>query len=139
MIKQACFEECQRGFHVKAFLDIRAKASIEKPQQKRQQEPKEGANEFTSTSVSHPELFENLKRWRMRKAEEFEQPAFFVLHQKCLIQIVEQLPSTLEELRRIKGIGKRKVKAFGDEIIDIIDQYCMEKDIKRDKPFKFTM
>lgn len=130
LIKQACFEQCQRGFNVKEFLDTRAKASIEKPQQK-QKEQKWSAKEFTSTAVSHPELFEQLKKWRMRKAEEFDQPAFFVLHQKCLIQIVEQLPKSLEELRRIKGIGKTKVKAFGDEIIDIINQYCVEKDIER--------
>ena len=129
LIKQACFEQCKRGFNVKEFLDTRAKASIEKPQQKHK-EQKGSAKEFTSTAISHPELFEQLKKWRMRKAEEFDQPAFFVMHQKCLIQIVEQLPKTPEELKRIKGIGKRKVKAFGDEIIDIINQYCVEKDIE---------
>jgi hypothetical protein len=130
LIKKACFEQCQRGFNVKEFLDTRAKASIEKPQQK-QKEQKESAKEYTSTNISHPELFEQLKKWRIRKAEEFDQPAFFVLHQKCLIQIVEKLPKTPEELKRIKGIGKRKVQAFGNEIIDIINQYCVEKDIER--------
>jgi tRNA uridine 5-carbamoylmethylation protein Kti12 len=125
LIKQACFEQCQEGFNAKAFLDTRAKASIEKPPQKqqKQKEAKEDWKELTSESVSHPELFEELKRWRTRKAEEFDQPAFFVLHQKCLFQIVEQLPSTLEELRKIKGIGKKKLKAFGDEIIEIVDNY----------------
>jgi superfamily II DNA helicase RecQ len=67
------------------------------------------------------------------QAEEIEQPAFFVLHQKCLLQIVEQLPSSLEELRRIKGMGKRKIKAFGDEIIEIIDRYCVENGMPREE------
>ncbi len=131
LIKRACFEQCEHGFIVKEFLDRKAKASIEKPQKEQKKEQKESAIEFTSKSISHPELFEELKNWRRRKAEEFDQPAFFVLHQKCLIQIVEQLPSTLEELRKIKGIGKRKVKAFGEEIIDIIEKYCTENDVKR--------
>ncbi len=132
LIKQACFEQCRQGFIVKSFLDARAKASIEKPQQKKQEKKqKDAVNEFVSKAISHPELFELLKKWRMRKAEEFDQPAFFVLHQKCLIQIVEQLPSTLQKLRKIKGIGKKKVESFGDEILEIIDRYCEENGIKR--------
>lgn len=129
LIKTACFEQCEKGFIVKDFLDIRAKASIEKPKKESKKEQKESFD-FTSKDISHPELFDNLKKWRMRKAEEYDQPAFFVLHQKCLLQIVEKLPITIVELRKIKGIGKAKVKAFGDEIIDIIAKYCMEKDIK---------
>jgi len=136
LIKQACFEQCRQGFIVKSFLDARAKASIEKPQKKKQEKKqkgqKEAVNEFVSKTISHPELFELLKKWRMSKAEEFGQPAFFVLHQKCLIQIVEQLPSTLQKLRKIKGIGKKKVESFGDEIVEIIERYCEENDIKRD-------
>jgi len=132
LIKKACFEQCEQGFNVKAFLDFRAKASIEKPQQKRKdtketKESKESGKEYSSKSISNPELFEQIKTWRTRKAEEFDQPAFFVLHQKCLIQIVEQMPSSLKELQKIKGIGKRKVKAFGDEIIEIVDKYRVDK------------
>jgi len=137
LIKHACFDKCHKGFNVKDFLDTRAKASIEKPNNK-QQEPNVSKKESTSKAISHPELFEDIKGWRIRKAEEFDQPAFFVLHQKCLIQIVEKLPATLEELRSIKGIGKQKVKAFGNEIIEIIDQYCMRKGIERDKPVRLV-
>jgi len=128
-IKKACFEQCEQGFIVKDFLEIRAKASIEKPKKKRKKEQKDSLEKISSNSISHPELFEELKNWRRIKAEELEKPAFFVLHQKCLIQIVEQLPVTLEELRKINGIGKRKVKDFGDEIIDVIQKYCSKKDI----------
>lgn len=138
IIKEACFDNCRQGFNVRSFLDIRAKASIEKPDKNKQQEQDSNTKEIVSKSISHPELFNQLKKWRMRKAEEFERPAFFVLHQKCLIQIVEKLPSTLDELRSIKGIGKQKVKAFGNEIIEIIDQYCMEKGIDRDKPVRLV-
>ncbi|TYQ18173.1 UNVERIFIED_CONTAM: HRDC domain-containing protein [Acetivibrio alkalicellulosi] len=123
IIKQACFEQCQQGFNLKDFLDIRAKASIEKPPQKKQKENKGDISKTFSKSISNPELFEDLKSWRTRKAEEFDQPAFFVLHQKCLLQIVEQLPKTKEELKRIKGIGKKKVQTFGDEIIDIVNRH----------------
>jgi hypothetical protein len=126
LIKRACFEQCGHGFIVKDFLSTRAKASIEKPQKEKKKEKKKSDFEFTSKSITHPDLFEELKDWRKRKAEELDQPAFFVLHQKCLFQIIEQLPSTLEELQKIKGIGKKKVKAFGEEIIEIIERYCTD-------------
>jgi len=126
LIKRACFEQCGHGFIVKDFLSTRAKASIEKPQKEKKKEKQKSDFEFTSKSITHPDLFEELKDWRKRKAEELDQPAFFVLHQKCLFQIIEQLPSTLEELQKIKGIGKKKVKAFGEEIIEIIERYCTD-------------
>jgi len=132
-VKYACFEQCQQGFDVKMFLDVRAKAAIEKSQQKAKLDSKREIIGITASTISHPELFERLKKWRMRKAEECERQIFEILHQKVLIQVVEQLPANLDELRRIKGIGKQKTKTFGGEIIDIINQYCSEKGMERHK------
>lgn len=87
--------------------------------------------EFISDSIKCPNLFAILKKWRAAKAEEMEQPDFFVLHQKALIQIAEQLPSTLKQLKLIKGIGKQKIKAFGQDILDLVEQYCIENSINR--------
>lgn len=134
LIKQACFERCGEGFIVKEFLEARGKASIEKPSKKQQEQKEKGKDtksDFISKTISHPQLFELLRKWRMRKAEEFDQPAFFVMHQKCLLEIVERLPSTLQELRKIKGIGKKKVESFGEEILEIINHYCEVNDIDR--------
>lgn len=136
LIKHACFKQCEKGFYLKDFLEARAKASIEKPKKEQKREQKEKDIEISVKSISHPELFEELRNWRKFKAEELEKPAFFVLHQKCLLHIVEELPSTLDELRKIKGIGKKKLKDFGDEIIDIINGYCLKKGIGRENDSK---
>lgn len=130
LIKVACFEECKKGFNVKAFLDTRGKASIEKTNVKKNESQKQDRIQFVSKSTSYPQLFESLKKWRISKGEEFDLPVFFILNQKCLLQIVEQLPTNLKDLRKIKGIGKKKVKIFGDEIIEIVREYCEEKGIK---------
>jgi len=58
-------------------------------------------------------------------------PVYIVLPQKSLIELVEQLPSTLHELENVKGIGKTKVKAFGKEILELIATYCHNKGIDR--------
>ena len=85
-----------------------------------------------STVTDHPLLFEELKLWRKEKANEIDKPAFIILHQKPLIDIVECLPSTLDELIMIKGIGKKKVNLYGNEIIGIVNGYCKDNCIDRE-------
>jgi superfamily II DNA helicase RecQ len=48
------------------------------------------------------------------------------MHQKTLMALIEQLPSSITELKTIKGFGKKKVKQFGNELLDIINAYRLE-------------
>ena len=68
-------------------------------------------------------LLKVLKAWRKMKYEELHLPAFMILHQKVLVQIAEEKPSTKEELMQISGFGKRKWDKYGQEILDIIEEY----------------
>ena len=36
----------------------------------------------------------------------------------------------MKQLKDVYGLGKRKIKKYGEEIIEIINEYCNEKDIK---------
>lgn len=65
-------------------------------------------------------LIKTLKAWRKMKYEELHVPAFMILHQKVLVQIAEERPTTKEELMQIGGFGKRKWDRYGQEILDII-------------------
>lgn len=107
----------------------RAKAYIEISKVHRQ--PKVNCKETVGEDSKHPVLFAMLKEWRSYKAKDIGQPSFVVLHQKTLIQIIETLPSDLKQLRSVKGIGKQKIKAFGQEILNLIEQYCRENSIER--------
>ena len=77
------------GFNVKAYLDIRAKSYIENTAIRKL--PDVHTKVVISDSIKYPNLFAILKKWRAAKAEKMEQPDFFVLHQKALTQIAEQL------------------------------------------------
>ena len=68
-------------------------------------------------------LLKVLKAWRKMKYEELHLPAFMIMHQKVLVQIAEEKPSTKEELMQINGFGKRKWDKYGQEILDIIEEY----------------
>jgi ribonuclease D len=48
---------------------------------------------------------------------------------EVLLQLLEKQPTTIEELKQIKGIGKFIVQRLGDEIIQIVRSFrSAEKD-----------
>jgi ATP-dependent DNA helicase RecQ len=63
------------------------------------------------------ERFQKLRQWRKDYAEELDQPAFMILHDKTLRQIAEQNPKSIDELRQIKGLGDKKIEQFGWDIL----------------------
>ncbi|HEY1011253.1 MAG TPA: HRDC domain-containing protein, partial [Herpetosiphonaceae bacterium] len=63
---------------------------------------------------------ERLKVWRSKLADELQQPAFFVLSNSVLFDIATRQPMTLAELAAIKGIGTRKLEAWGEDLLRII-------------------
>jgi ribonuclease D len=50
---------------------------------------------------------------------------------EVLLQLLEKQPTTIEELKQIKGIGKFIIQRLGDEIIQIVRSFrSAEKDNK---------
>ncbi|MFO7658057.1 MAG: helix-turn-helix domain-containing protein [Bacteroidales bacterium] len=115
-----CMQACSKGFTVKEYLDVRAKAAIEKPEGRK---PKKEEQEFSADVIPHPELYKMLKSWRNVKARELNLPHYMVLPQKTMIALLNLLPATKPELKTIKGFGRKKTNTFGDEILKIINTY----------------
>lgn len=72
------------------------------------------------------ELFKKIKSWRWKRANELRVPAFFILHNRVLIEICKALPKDIDSLKRIKGMGEKKLNSYGNEIIAIIKEYLRE-------------
>ncbi len=123
-IKQSCLSYSQSGFNLKEYLNVRAKAILQKPDSK-SIVPK---TDVKLTS-DHPNLFEALKVWRNRIAKEADVPHFLVAHQKLLLAISNNLPGNKDQLKAIKGMGPGKLKQFGDEILEVVLEYCLNKSI----------
>lgn len=66
-------------------------------------------------------IFDRLKAWRKKFAEEENVPPYFIFNDKTLVEIANQKPSTRSGLLSISGIGELKAKKFGDDILRIID------------------
>lgn len=65
-------------------------------------------------------LFDRLKAWRKKLAEEENVPPYFIFNDKTLIEIANQKPSNARGLLSISGIGELKAQKFGGDIIRII-------------------
>jgi len=73
-----------------------------------------------SISESTNKLESNLKEFRLKKSRESGMKAFHIFTNKTLDELVEKKPITIEELRKIKGIGEKKIEGFGEELVWII-------------------
>tara|TARA_X000001036_G_scaffold364358_1_gene348537 strand:+ start:10064 stop:12145 length:2082 start_codon:yes stop_codon:yes gene_type:complete len=62
-----------------------------------------------------------LKSWRLDKARNEGKPPFVILHNKHINSIAHFLPSNIEELAEIEGIGNFKISEYGQEILEIVN------------------
>ncbi len=63
----------------------------------------------------------SLREWRSAVARKESVPAYVVLTDKDLIGIAVDLPHTLAELARCRGIGPLRLERWGDEILAVLD------------------
>ncbi len=68
-------------------------------------------------------LWNALRETRQRLAEEQAIPAYMIFHDATLMEMVEQRPDTLERLGRISGIGERKLEAYGEAFLEVLNAH----------------
>ena len=71
-------------------------------------------------------LFEKLRQLRKEIAEELKLPAFTVFHDSALRQMASEMPVSLSEFARIRGVGPTKLQRFGDRFVAAIVAYKTE-------------
>lgn len=129
-IKISCLESCRNGLETNTFIKTRSNSEVDfRPsnKQKSQEQPSYSKN------ITHPVLYQELKKWRDNLADENNLPVYMVLPQKSIAELVQKLPVNMQALKGIKGIGQAKINKFGEEIITIIKSYCIDYDITSDQ------
>lgn len=117
-IKFFCFKGLKNGFETLKYLDLRAKASLQK------EEKQKRTKEDFVTSTEHKDLFESLRELRKILSTEEDIAPYQVFTQKALLEMCEVLPVTAGQLRAITDIGKVRLKKYGPEILAVIKEYC---------------
>ena len=72
--------------------------------------------------VLNEELFDKLKQWRKMKAYKENIRPYIIFSDATLTAICNTKPKSIEELMEIRGVGEKKIKAYGDEILSLITQ-----------------
>ncbi|PWB40923.1 MAG: DNA helicase RecQ [Rhodocyclales bacterium] len=65
-------------------------------------------------------LFERLRAWRAATAKEHGVPAYVILHDATLLELVRARPQSLDEMRHVSGIGARKLENFGEALLELL-------------------
>jgi ATP-dependent DNA helicase RecQ len=72
------------------------------------------------------ELFEKLRLWRKKIADEKRIPPYVVFDDLALRQMAFYLPQSEENFSRISGVGDEKLKQYGKIFTEIIQTYAKE-------------
>lgn len=84
--------------------------------------PRENLEYNAPARDEEDQIFQALREWRLRKAEESNLPPPYIFPDKTLRNIARARPTSLWDLLDIKGLGKTTIKKYGEEIIKIINE-----------------
>jgi len=116
------YNQLGEKFDTETYLDIRAKAVLNqtKPKKKKNLIPK---------NIKHIDLLEALKDLRSQFAYEEDVHHFQIFTQQTLYELCERLPVTPAQLKKVPGIGKVRLKKYGESILNLIKDFCIVNDI----------
>ncbi len=132
-LKTGCLKATLSGFNLENYLKSKALASISESKS-----VKKKTFSRPATGEENPELYRILKAWRDAKAEELDWQVYRVIQLKTMREICKDLPSNPQLLSKITGVGKMKIELFSDEILDIINEYIDEYNIKKPEEVEET-
>lgn len=94
------------------------------------EEEKKTIEDTEVLDVKDNELFEALRDWKYAKSRELDINASNIITHKSIIQIANLKPINEIELLQIKGMGKVRMKEYGNEILEIVQEYTSTKEEK---------
>jgi ATP-dependent DNA helicase RecQ len=82
---------------------------------------KREASRFTASGEQR--LWEALRQCRSTLAQEQGIPAYMIFHDATLMEMVAQRPQSLAELSQISGVGERKLEAYGEAFLEVLEAH----------------
>jgi len=79
------------------------------------------------SEVENQQLYRALKKWRSELQQENPStPPFAIFPNRVLMNIADVVPSSLNELSKISGLGKVRVAKYGNEILNIVAKFSSQ-------------
>lgn len=89
-----------------------------------------GSNQKAKVEAKYPELFYKLCEVRRAICEPTNTPLYLVASTKGLAELATYLPQTLEEMLKISGFGEVTVSKHGQQLLDVIINYCTKNNLQ---------
>jgi hypothetical protein len=82
--------------------------------------PSDGLSELSRS------CFEALRRWRLEKARKLGKPPYMIAHDSLLIELAKHRPTTPVELFALQRISVSFSERYGEEIVQLLTEWCLE-------------
>ena len=113
-LKDCCLEACKEGFTVKEYQKTKSVKAIEAEKSGKKKV------EIKFEPSKNGSLYSILLSWRAARAEADDVPASNIAPIKTLKAIATDKPVTLSDLRATEGMGTKRIRNYGAEILDIV-------------------
>ncbi len=125
-IKECGLKLCAEGFTCEQYLKQKF-AIITNPEELKAKTKEKGKDKKSTipSDITNKELYDALVAWRLDIARNIAKPAYTVLNNRSLIEIQAQCPTSIKQLTGIIGIGPAKLKQYGDQIIEIVQEFAL--------------
>ena len=116
-VKMGCLDGCEKSFSVDEYYKTKAVKLLEAENAtKAKYAIKEGVMEKST-------LYAALNAWRADMAAEEDAELYSIIPSKTLKAISKEKPTSIAELKQIEGMGPKRIKAFGRDIVNIVRVY----------------
>jgi ATP-dependent DNA helicase RecQ len=76
------------------------------------------------------DLFDDLRTARTAFARQENVPPYVVFSDATLVEMAAYLPQTIDQMRRISGVGDLKLQKYGADFLEVIVDYCRRNNLE---------
>ncbi|MCB1751936.1 MAG: DNA helicase RecQ [Gammaproteobacteria bacterium] len=102
---------------------LRGETTLLFRRQTRREEKRKSEKSRTQLPSWQQPLFDALRQLRLRIAREQEVPPYVIFHDSTLLEMVEQRPRDLQQMRLVNGVGERKLQLYGALFLELIQRH----------------
>jgi ATP-dependent DNA helicase RecQ len=105
---------------------------LQPAKRKKDESPRKSKADTVSWEGVDRDLFEVLRGLRRQLANEKHVPPYVVFTDDTLRELARMRPSSLENMRRIYGVGDAKLRDFGPRFLPVIVEHCRHQNVEMD-------
>lgn len=126
---------CKKGFFLSEYLSQGKKIIVTMDKISTCYAGKQAGNISANDGVN-PALYQRIAELRKHLADVSNFPLFQIFSNAAIKNVCEFLPANKESLLKVKGFGKTKVSRYGNEVIELVHEYCDENNLIPQEIFK---